>query len=88
MRIFYNLVVKKDMKESQRRYYDTNRSFIIRTKTLQMVAARGRIPKQSTIDKHGLDRKEVECALYAYAERYPDTKAAKRIATLQRESCC
>ena len=53
-----------------------------------MVEACGRIPKQSTIEKHGLDRKEVECALDAYAERCPDTKAAKRIATLRRESCC
>ena len=72
----------KTMRESQRRYYEINRSAIIRSKTLQMIETIGRIPKNSTVEKHGLDSEAVERAFNTYMQRCPDTKAARRIRTL------
>ena len=45
------------------RYYQRNKEAIIRKKTLYKVRTTGRIPRETTLEKNGIDRADVVAAM-------------------------
>ena len=69
----------RDGARASRRYYETHTSEVIKQKTLFKVRENGRIPRDTTMRKHGICKQQVDGALREYAERHPETAAARRI---------
>ena len=67
------------MRAASRTYYHTHASDIIKHKTLLKIRQCGRVPRESTLAKHGFDQRSVEQELMWFASTHPDTKASKRI---------
>ena len=62
-----------------RRYYQSHASDIIRHKTLKHVATSGRVPRQTTLERHRMDPTLVARLLREYVQKHPDASAAPRI---------
>jgi hypothetical protein len=67
------------MRAASRTYYHTHASDIIKHKTLLKIRQCGRVPRESTLAKHGFDKRSVEQELMWFARTHPETKACKRI---------
>ena len=61
------------------RYYAKDRVGFNRRQTLQLAAKRGRVPRLTTLQAQQIDPEILEAHLRTYAERHPDTRAAKKI---------
>ena len=64
---------------SVNRYYVRNSHDIIKQKTLRLARERGRVPRDSTIAKHGLDREMLHGLLQEYATKNPESRAARKV---------
>ena len=67
------------MRETVRRYYERHKSDIITRKTIAKVRASGRWPRESTIERHSINRGVLQHELQRYAEKHPSTKASAKI---------
>jgi hypothetical protein len=67
------------VREASARYYKRHSSDIIGHKTIEMVKRTGRIPRQSTIEAHGLDEDLIRRELFEFASTHPSARATKRI---------
>ena len=74
------------------RYYAKDRVSYNRRQTLQLAAKRGRVPRLTTLHAQQIDPEILVAHLRTYAERHPDTRAAKKIKrhldTFVKSSCC
>ena len=64
---------------SVNRYYGRNSHSIIKQKTLRLALECGRVPRESTIVKHGLDREELHGLLLDYVKQHPESRAARKV---------
>ena len=67
------------MRESVNRYYRNNSDQIITNKTVRLARLCGRVPRETTIRRHGMDRKVLESILLDYQMSHPETRAARKI---------
>lgn len=51
------------------RYYQRNKAAIIRKKTLYKVRTEGRVPREKTLEKNGIDRADVVAAMNEFLQR-------------------
>ena len=66
-------------RSSVNRYYAKNSHSIIIHKTFRLAKECGRVPRETTIVKHGMDRKALHGLLQDYAKQHPDSRAARKI---------
>jgi hypothetical protein len=62
------------------RYYARNASRIITYKTMTLARERGRVPRETTIQTHSMDRDALKHLLQSFQAEHPDSRAAKKIA--------
>ena len=67
------------MRAASSNYYHTHASDIIKHKTLLKIRQCGRVPRESTLAKHGFDKESVENELMLFAHTHPETKAGRKI---------
>ena len=75
-----------------RRYYERNRGTIIRHKTLLACRRDGRVPRSSTMDRHGVTDAEVYDAFATWLAEAPATaiqrqRRCAKLERLARERC-
>ena len=61
------------------RHYARNRDAIITHKTMKLAREVGRVPRESTIESHGMNRDELKTILLRFATDNPSTRAANKI---------
>lgn len=68
-----------DQRHAVARYYFKNRDKIIAHKTLVRAEKDGRVPRETTLVAHNIDREDLRAILTRFATEHPGTKAALKI---------